>query len=73
MRNLILEDTYERTDDRNDSKDDPSTCGIRTENNRKTIVDLRQSLRDKISKNEIFYSFEIVSVRKPAGFYRRSV
>lgn len=72
MKNLILEkNTYERSDaGRNYSSS--STCG-HTENPRRTIVDLRQSLRDKISKNEIFCSFEIVSTRRSGAFYRRSV
>lgn len=74
MRNLILEDTCERGNtDRNDIKDNSSTCGLYTENNHKMIVDLRELLRDKISKNEIFYSYEIVSTKKSGAFYRRFV
>jgi len=70
MRNLILEkDMCERSDaDGNDS-----TSTFHTENPHKMIVDLRQLLKDKIRKNEIFCSFEIVSTRKSDEFYRRSV
>lgn len=70
MRNFIEEDTCEKSDA---DKDNPSTRDFHTENPRKAIVNLLQLLRDKISKNEIFYSFEIVSTKKPGAFYRRSV
>ncbi|XP_011068360.1 PREDICTED: methylenetetrahydrofolate reductase isoform X1 [Acromyrmex echinatior] len=70
MRNLILEnDMCERNDA--DGNDNPSTPDFHIENPRKTVVDLRQLLKDKISKNEIFCSFEIVSMRKSDAFYRR--
>ncbi|KYN27792.1 Methylenetetrahydrofolate reductase [Trachymyrmex cornetzi] len=70
MRNLILEnDMCERNDA--DGNDNPSTSDVHIENPRKTVVDLRQLLKDKISKNEIFCSFEIVSTRKSGAFYQR--
>ncbi|XP_018050214.1 PREDICTED: methylenetetrahydrofolate reductase [Atta colombica] len=70
MRNLILEnDICERNDA--DGNDNPSISDFHIENPHKTIVNLRQLLNDKISKNEIFYSFEIVSTRKSGVFYRR--
>ncbi|KYQ56114.1 Methylenetetrahydrofolate reductase [Trachymyrmex zeteki] len=70
MRNLILEnDMCERNDA--DGNDNPSTPDFHTEDPRKTVVDLRRLLKDKISKNEIFCSFEIVSTRKSGAFYRR--
>ncbi|XP_011642777.1 methylenetetrahydrofolate reductase [Pogonomyrmex barbatus] len=74
MRNLIFEENMcEMSDtDENDNGDDRSVrYDFRTVNPHQTIVNLRQSLRDKISKNEMFYSFEIVSTRKPGAFYRR--
>lgn len=74
MRKFILEEnSREKSNaDKNESEDDPSTmCSPRIEN--RHFVDLRQSIKDKISRNEIFYSFEIVSVRKPQTFYQRFV
>lgn len=75
MRNLIFEeDTGEGNDiDRDDNQDDPSMYRFDAENHSREIVDLRQSLKDKMSRNEIFYSFEIVSMMKPSLFYQRFV
>ncbi|KYM94164.1 Methylenetetrahydrofolate reductase [Cyphomyrmex costatus] len=70
MRNLIFEkDICEKNDA--DGNNNPSTSYFYTENSHKTVVDLRQLLKDKINKNEIFCSFEIVSTKKPSTFYRR--
>lgn len=74
MRKFIFEEnSREKSNaDKNESEDDPSTmCSPCIENHH--FVDLRQSIKDKISRNEIFYSFEIVSVRKPQTFYQRFV
>ncbi|XP_014477208.1 PREDICTED: methylenetetrahydrofolate reductase [Dinoponera quadriceps] len=70
MRNFVL--AKKRDTDRNDIEDDsPTTCNLRTENRHREIVDLRRSLRDKISKHEIFYSFEIVSRKESGTSYQR--
>lgn len=45
----------------------------RIENPSRHFVDLRQSIKDKINRNEIFYSFEIVSVKKSKTSYQRFV
>lgn len=74
MRNFIFEDMCERSDtDRDDSQDDSSVYSLGTKNHSCEIMDLRQLLKDKMSKNEIFYSFEIVSVKMPSLFYQRFV
>ncbi|XP_029668550.1 methylenetetrahydrofolate reductase-like isoform X1 [Formica exsecta] len=73
MRKLIFEKNPREMNnaDRNESEDDPSTHSSHIENRPFQFMDLRQSIKDKISKREIFYSFEIVSVRKPKTFYQR--
>lgn len=76
MRKFIFEENLsERSNtDKNESEDDDSpmysSC---IENRSLQFVNLRQSIKDKISKSEIFYSFEIVSGRKPKTFYQRFV
>lgn len=70
MRNFIFEDMCERSDT---DRDDPSVYSLGTKNHSCEIMDLRQLLKDKMSKNEIFYSFEIVSVKMPSLFYQRFV
>ncbi|XP_029178925.1 methylenetetrahydrofolate reductase-like isoform X2 [Nylanderia fulva] len=74
MRKFILEENlHEKSNaDRHESEDDPFTVySSHIENPFHHFVDLRQSIKDKISRNEIFYSFEIVSVKKPKTFYER--
>lgn len=74
MRKLIFEkNPREMNADRNESENDTFTHSSHIENRPFQFVDLRQSIKDKISKSEIFYSFEIVSVRKPKTFYQRFV
>ncbi|XP_070157168.1 methylenetetrahydrofolate reductase (NADPH) [Polyergus mexicanus] len=73
MRKLMFEKNPREMNnaDRNESEEDTSTHSSHIENCPFQFVDLRQSIKDKISKREIFYSFEIVSVRKPKTFYQR--
>lgn len=59
--------------DKSDAEDDSPTCSFPTENRRREIVDLRRLLRDKISKHEIFYSFEVVSRKQSDTCYQRFV
>ncbi|XP_072762449.1 methylenetetrahydrofolate reductase (NADPH) [Anoplolepis gracilipes] len=73
MRKFIFEENLceKSNTDRNESEDDPSTYSSHIENRPLQFVDLRQSIKDKISRREIFYSLEIVSMRKPKTFYQR--
>lgn len=72
MRNFVLEENLRK--DRNDGDDECFTLSTHIENNfSRKIVDLRHLLSNKFNKNEIFCSFEIVSERKSATFYQRSV
>ncbi|XP_050454090.1 methylenetetrahydrofolate reductase isoform X1 [Cataglyphis hispanica] len=73
MRKLIFEKNPREMNnaDRNESENETFTHNSYIENRSFQFVDLRQSIKDKISKSEIFYSFEIVSVRKPKTFYQR--
>lgn len=75
MRKLIFEKNPREMNnaDRSESEDDTSTHSSHIENHSFQFVDLRQSIKDKINRSEIFYSFEIVSVRKPKTFYQRFV
>lgn len=71
MRNFVF--AKDNDTDRNDVEDNSPTCSFRTGNHHREIMDLRRLLRDKISKHEIFYSFEVVSRKKTNTFYQRFV
>lgn len=75
MRNFIFEENLcERSNtDKNESEDDSPTYSSLVENRPLEFTDLRQSIKDKITKSEIFYSFEIVSGKKSKAFYQRFV
>jgi len=76
MRNLIFEkDKMSEKSDiiKSDSENDSSTDNFHVANHPCEIMDLRHVLQDKIDRNEIFSSFEVVSTRKPKRFYQRFV
>lgn len=59
--NVSRESCKETDMNKSDSEVDSSMYSLHTENRRRETVDLRNLLKDKISKNETFFSFEIVS------------
>ncbi|GAB1867601.1 Methylenetetrahydrofolate reductase [Camponotus japonicus] len=73
MRKFIFEENLcERSNtDKNESEDDSPTYDSLIKNRPLQFTDLRQSIKDKITKSELFYSFEIVSGRKSKAFYQR--
>lgn len=75
MRNFIsAEEKCEDSDaDKSDNENDPSMYSLRTGNLRREIVDLRHSLKDKIDRNKVFCSFEVVTTKKSGTFYQRFV